>query len=283
MLKNFFPLFMLLMLLVGCEKPVSDDEQPGAEANLIVEVYQMRLTPFPVFTRTVAENACTRLNYAVYNTSGARVKQLNQTSAEADFGKASFQLEEGTYQLVVVAHSSNGNPTMTDPTKVQFTNAQGFSDTFLYTQQITVGEAPQTLSVITNRIVALCRVALTGSYPEGVTKLQFQYKGGSGAFNANTGLGCVNSTQKMEFDVTSGQKQFDLYTFLHSKEGTIHLTVSALDASGVEILQREFDVPMQQNYITWLSGDLFNGSKVPGTSVGIDINTEWDGELHLTF
>ena len=251
-----------------------------AEANLVVEVYQMKLTPFPVFTRTVVENACTRLNFAIYNPDGTRVKQLNQTSDMADFGHASFQLEEGTYQLVVVAHSSNGNPTMTDPAKIQFTNAQGFSDTFLYTQQIVVGEEPQTLSVITNRIVALCRVVFTDNYPEGISKLQFQYKGGSGAFDASTGLGCVNSVQKMVYDVSSGQKQFDLYTFLHSKEGTIHLTLSALDASGDELVNREFDVPMQQNYITWLSGDLFNGGSISPT---IQINTEWDGELHLTF
>ena len=75
------------------------------------------------------------------------------------------------------------------------------------------------------------------------------------------------------------------YTFLHDTEGTIHLTVSALDASGNELYKREFDVPMQQNHITWLSGTFFEGSGSSSTTTitGVTVNTDWAGETHLTF
>jgi hypothetical protein len=113
--------------------------------------------------------------------------------------------------------------------------------------------------------------------------MRFYYTGGSGAFDATTSWGCVNSKQDVKIDITRGdQKQFDLYTCLHDEEGIIHLTVSALDASGNELYTREFDVPMEQNHITWLSGAFFSGVSTT-TVTGVTVNTTWEGEQHLTF
>lgn len=281
-----------LLLLPSCEKVVLDDETvvsgspADKDANLRVTVFQIENTPFGNITRAEksVSDACTRLNFAIYNKEGTRVKQVNQTSAEADFGKASFQLENGDYLLVVVGHSSDGNPTMTDPTCIKFTNKQGFTDTFICSGTVSIADDPIDYKVSLDRIVALCRFVITDDYPSDVTKLRFYYTGGSGAFDATTGLGCVNSKQEVKFDVTATQKQFDLYTFLHDTTGTIHLTVTALDASGVENYHREFDVPMQQNYITWLSGAFFNGSGSSSTDVTkVTVNTDWAGENHITF
>ena len=204
----------------------------------------------------------------------------------ADFGRVSFQLESGTYQLVVVGHSSSSNPTMTNPAKIQFTNSTGYTDTFLYYGEVTVGEEAVDRQVSLDRIVVRCSFVLTDeAIPADVKKLQFYYTGGSGAFNAATGLGSVASKQTVTFDVTSGtQKQFDLYTFLHDLSDTIALKVTALDASGNVLYERDFDVPMEQNHITWLSGAFFNGSGSSSTSVtGVTVNTDWAGETHLTF
>ena len=288
-----------LFLLLSCEKAVTDEDSVvsgfSADKNLRVTVFSIEKTPFGTLTlgayapatRTVtpASEACTRLNFAIYDEGGSRVKQVNQTYAEADFGKASFQLAEGTYLLVVVGHSASGNPTMTDPTKVQFTNATGYTDTYLCCGNVTIGEEKVDYQVSLDRITALCRFVLTDTeIPAEVKKLRFYYTGGSGAFNAQTSLGCVNSKQDVKFDITADHKQFDLYTFLHDTTGTIHLTVSALDASGVEVSQREFDVPMQQNYITWFSGPFFGGSTSGSTTItGVTVNTDWAGETHITF
>lgn len=282
--------FALLIVCVvfACEKAIApeDSEMGETNGNLKVSVFEIEKKPFEGLTRAgkAVSEACTRLNFAIYDMSGARQKQVNQTSDMAGFGTVSFQLEAGTYQVVVVGHSSSGNPTMTDPAKIQFTNSQGYTDTFLCCGDVTIGEETVNLQVSLDRIVSLCRFVVTDDIPSDVVKMRFYYTGGSGAFDANTGLGSVNSKQDVKFDMALGQKQFDLYTFLHDEEGTIHLAVTALDASGNELYMREFDVPMQQNHITWVSGAFFNGSgSSPTTITGVTVNTDWAGETYITF
>ena len=297
-----FSAFIALMMSVltalvftSCEKAIfSDDETTGEpNGNLRVQVFQIEQTPFGSLTRAAqpASETCTRLNFLIYNTDGSRAKMVNQTSDNAGFGTASFQLDEGDYQLVVVGHSANGNPTSTNPQKISFTNAQGYTDTFLSSGDITIEpEESWEVDVTLERIVALCRFVITDDIPADVKKMQFYYTGGSGAFNAYTGLGSVNSKQTVTFDVASPSavtddgRQFDLYTFLHEQSDNIALKVTALDASGNELYVREFDVPMEQNHITWLTGAFFNGSGSSSTSVtSVTVNTDWTGETHLTF
>ncbi len=288
----FSVVFTLTMIcatfvLLSCEKPITleDGETDDVEGNLRVNVYEIEKAPFANLTRTAVSDVCTRLNFAIYDEGGSRLKQVNQTSDKSGFGQCAFQLEEGTYQLVVVGHSANGNPTMTNLGKIQFTNSTGYTDTFLCYGEVNIGEEPVELNISMDRIVALCRFVVTDDIPAEVKKLQFYYTGGSGAFNAVTGMGCVNSKQTVTYDVaTVSEKQFDLYTFLHEPSDNIVLTVTALDASGNELHSRQFDVPMQQNHITWLSGAFFDGSGSSSTSItGVTVNTNWDGETHLTF
>ncbi len=293
----FVALMSVLTALVftSCEKAIfSDDETTGEpDGNLRVRVFQIEKTPFGSLTRAAqpASEVCTRLNFLIYNTDGSRAKMVNQTSDNAGFGTASFQLDEGDYQLVVVGHSANGNPTSTNPLKISFTNAQGYTDTFLSSGDITIEpEESWEVDVTLERIVARCSFVITDEFPAEVKKLQFYYTGGSGAFNAYTGLGSVNSKQTVKFDVASPSavtgdgRQFDLYTFLHETSDNIALKVTALDASGNELYVREFDVPMEQNHITWLTGAFFNGSGSSSTSVtSVTVNTDWAGETHLTF
>ena len=298
-LSAVFALFVMcaVIALMSCEKPIiADEDESGAtKGNLRVSVFQIEKTPFASFTRAAnnattraseaASAVVTRLNFAIYDQAVLRLKQVNQETSAADFGHASFQLEEGTYQLVVVGHSANGNPTMTNPAKIQFTNATGYTDTYIYYSEVTISEDAVDMQVSLDRIVALCRFVVTDDIPADVRKMQFYYTGGSGAFNAATGLGSVASKQTVTVDVTDGsQKQFDLYTFLHEQSDNIALKVTALDASGNALDEREFDVPMEQNHITWLSGEFFNGSGSSSTTItGVTVNTDWAGETYLTF
>lgn len=284
-----FHALAIAITLASCEKVAIPESDASEElnGNLRVSVYQIEQTPFAGSTRTTeaASAVCTKLNFAIYDEGGSRLKQINQQSSADDFGSVAFQLDEGTYQLVVVGHSANGNPTMTDPTKIQFSNATGYTDTFLCYGEVTIGEDPVDYEVSLDRIVSLCRFVITDDIPAEVKKMRFYYTGGSGAFNAVTGLGCVASKQDVKFDVTpTGSKQFDLYTFLHDQSDNIALTVTALDANGNELYSRQFDVPMQQNNITWLSGAFFSGSGSSSTTIsGVTVNTDWAGETHLTF
>ena len=289
---------LLVFAVFSCEKAIILEEgiSGDADANLTVSVYQIEQMPFAsqnggsethrAGTRAAVTDYCNRLNFAIYEMDGSRVKQVNQTSDKTGFGTASFSLEEGEYQLVVLAHSSNGNPTMTNPQKIQFSNSTGYTDTFLYYTTVTVTEEHQTLSVSLERIVSMCRFVMNDSIPAGVNKLEFYYTGGSGAFNATTGLGNVNSKQKMTFSVTAGQSgtMYDLYTFLHQQDDDITLTVTAYDSADNVLYEREFDVPMTRRKITRLSGDFFTGE--PGSSgdvgVTISINGNWDGQTDVT-
>ena len=129
---------LAVVALASCEKAISSEEETSSPSgNLTVSVYQIEQMPFESLTRgsealdaeprwTVTRAAvtdyCNRLNFAVYEMDGSRVKLVNQTSDKTGFGTASFSLEEGEYQLVVLAHSSNGNPTMKNQKKIQFSN-----------------------------------------------------------------------------------------------------------------------------------------------------------------
>jgi len=276
----------MALILVGCEKPLlteEEEEDEDVDGNLTVTVWQSGHEPFPAMTRATSLADYNRLNYAIYTTEGTRVKQVNQTRDNSGFGSATFQLEPATYQVVVVAHNSNGNPTMTNLSKIQFKNSQGFSDTSLYYGEVEVTEEHKNIEARLERIVSLCRFIITDDYPEDVTQMRFQYKGGSGAFDAKTGYGSVNSTQTLFFDVTEGQKQFDLYTFLHDDEGTLHLQATAYDDAYNIIHEREFDVPMLYNQITRFSGPFFTGNGSGSLDITIVIDTDWSGIQDITF
>ena len=285
-MKKLLLSLLTLLALSACQKAsIYDDElEQRLKGNLIVNVFKLEQTPFSTLTRTEPAEACSRLSFAVYDLTGKRVDIVSQKVDDAKFGSASFLLDEGDYQLVIVAHSSDGNPTMTDLTRIQFSNKLGFTDTFLYYGNISIGEESVEMDLTLNRIVALCRFCITDDIPDDVTRMQFYYTGGSGTFDASTGFGSVNSKQSIFFDVTEGQKQFDLYTFPHDTEGTLHLTVTAYDDGDNILKEREFEVPVTRNKITWLSCPYFTGSGSSSSSVfSIDVDTDWAGDTHLTF
>ena len=264
-------LYCLLFLLVGCESPVITDDEADMDGNLRVIVPPLAYQEY------------TRLNYAVYTMDGARVGQKNQEKSGAGFGATSFQLEDGDYQLVVVAHSSDGNPAMTNLAKVQFTNAQGFTDTFLGSENVTIGEEPVEVNMKLDRIAALCRFVITDDFPADAAKIRFYYTGGSGAFNVMSRLGSVKSRQEHTYDLASGQKLFDLYTFLHDVEGAIRLTVTVYDHNGNVMNERTFeDIKLQQGHTNTFSCDFFTGG-VASSAISVSINTAWDSEDRRTF
>ena len=278
-----------IFVLCGCEKAINLEEiDNAATGNVTVNVYKIENEAFGVSSRGVVSDVCTRLNFAMYDAGGVRVKQINQKSGDKGFGAVSFELEEGSYQLVVLAHSSDGNPTMTNLAKIQFTNATKYSDTFLYYANVEVGDEPQTLDITLNRIVSLCRFVVNDPIPEGVAKLQFYYTGGSGAFSAMTGLGVVDSKQTMTFDVVPGTTGtvYDLYTFLHHTDDQIDLVVTALGADGNKMYERSFEVPMEQRKITRMTGNFFTDEasvESHGAQVEISINSEWEGEVNIAY
>ena len=281
--KLFLLYSLLFCAVVSCEKPII----PGTEekGNLTVSIMQIEQMPFGgSTTRGAISQNCTRLNFAVYDSIGTRVRQINQVSTDKNFGTAGFQLPPGNYKVVVLAHSSNGNPTMTNYRKIQFKNDDGFTDTFLCYDSIQIGDVSVNLPVSLSRIVSLCRFVISDTIPSNVSRMRFLYTGGSGAFDATTALGCVNSKQMEFFAVEPGQASttFDLYTFLKDDQGSLHLQATAYDAKDNVLNDREFDIPMKRSQITKVSGQYFNTS-TSGLTVIIGLNPEWEGEEEINY
>ncbi|MBQ9356075.1 MAG: FimB/Mfa2 family fimbrial subunit [Prevotella sp.] len=241
-----------------------------------MSIGQLETVPFQSVKDGKVATIPTHLNFAVYDNTGTRIKQVNQIWGDSNYGTAAINLEKGKYQLVMLAHSSQKNPTMTNLAKVQFNNSIGYTDTYLYYGTLNVGDEPLVLSIGLNRIVALCRFVISDSVPEGVTQMKFTYTGGSGHFSALTGLGVTNSTQTITTAVETGQKYsvFDLYTFLHHDTGTISLTATGLDASGNGRYQKKFEIPLRLNQITWFSGAFFAGD---------DDTSHWTANPNVSF
>lgn len=307
-MKSIYSVFTAMLLvaaitvLSACEKMDvgnSTAKSENSEANLIINVV---VTGNEAMTRADGSSYWTRLNFVVYQ-NGKKVKAVNQTEGDDSYGQAALTLDEGTYQLLVLAHSSDGNPTMTTAEKVQFTNAIGFTDTFYYYGTITVTSEPQTHNITLNRVTALLRFIINDDMPANVSNLKFYYTGGSGALDATTGFGCVDSKQTViivvEPSTMTKPYSFDLYTIPHEQTANLNLTVTAYDETQTVIREHTFkNVEVEMNKITEFSGSFFteepsqddeenpNPGGVPASGSDIFLisaNTAWAGTITKTY
>lgn len=289
-------------LLTGCEK-MTDEELSATGKNVVIRVSEVDAGWEGQSTRALVPitEVCTRVCFAVYQ-DGSRKTYKNQKTGDSDFGSYSLSLDAGTYQLLVVGHSGAANPTTTSPSKVQFTNPSssggtGFTDTFYYYGTLVVGSSGTQTNISMKRATAMFRLKTNDAKPAAVKRFQFYYEGGSGALDATTGYGCVNSKQSVFVDATeSGQQQFEMYTFPHEGDGGVTFTVKALGADDNILYTKEFaNVKMQRNCITQYSGDFFkNGNVTPSDDKGSDdpdepssnvvmVNPEWGQTFEYTY
>jgi len=275
----------MLSLMMSCEKMVVDeeeqDQQPAIEtdANLILKV---------VSTGTRGDSApWTTLNFVVYQ-GGSKVKGITQKEGDESFGEVGMKLTPGTYQVMVLAHSSSANPTLSDPSNIKFTNSDGFSDTFIAYQDVTVEAVAKTHEINVVRASAMVRFKTKDAKPAEAKRVRFYYEGGSGAINVLTGYGVDKSKQVVFVDLpdsmTGEPLQFDLYTFPRNDESTLKLLVSMFDENEVLIpypgtdegVRTFTNIPIKKNQITECSGYFFtdgSGDNPGGDDPGNDDNT----------
>lgn len=295
---------VMLSLLLSCEKMVVDEEeqnqQPSIEidANLILKV---------VASGTRGDSApWTTLNFVVYQ-GGSKVKGITQKEGDEDFGEVGMKLTPGTYQVMVLAHSSSSNPTLSDPSNIKFSNSDGFSDTFIAYQDVTVEAMAKTYEVNVLRASAMVRFKTKDAKPAEAKRVKLHYEGGSGSINVLTGYGVDKSKQYFFVDLpdslTGKPLQFDLYTFPRDDESTLKLLVSMFDENedlisypGTDEGVRTFtNIPIKKNQITECSGYFFtdgSGDDTGGDDPGNDENTaqfmivvnpEWGNVLHYDY
>lgn len=278
-----------LLMVSSCEKMVisGDDGTGDDDANVVVQVMSYELQPFgQTRTRGEGDEVCNRLNFIVYDETGERIKQEVQLLGDSDFGTARFRLQEGRYYLVALAHSSQGNPTSTDLHKIRFTNMTGYTDTFLYADTLVVGEEQVDRELQLKRIVSKVRFVFSDPLPARADSIRFYYEGGSGTFDAATGLGVVKSQQQQWFAVNHNEAVYEIYTIPRADSDKLKVLVSTYQTQGgeVELLaEREIsDIPIRRNCITTCRGSLSNTTEQP--QISIDIDTTWDDEgIEFTF
>ena len=291
---------LVCLLFAACEKVTLDENghsTDGKKGNLTITAQAFSVTPFesagnaPMHASTRSsvdiKQVCSRLSISVFR-NDEKVAGVTQSSTDKDFGKASFTLSEGVYEIVVIGHNGNGAATISYPYRLAFANNL-VSDTFYAYQELTVTGEKQDVAITTSRSVSMFRFLLTDTIPSVVKKMKFYYTGGSSTFDATSGFGCVNSRQTVPFDVKSDDRQFDLYTFPHATEDELKMTVTALDNAGNTIQQKVFDaVPLIINCIPTCEGAFFGdlGGDIitDGNQMTIWADSpEWNDTIKISF
>ena len=302
-------LLAVLAMLAACEKPILDDGPVDggspSEANVVLHFTQSEDGDFfadtraathadtPVATRAATRAAtditdlCSRLNLAVFNADGTKVKTVAQKEGDASYGTVALSLAAGTYQLVVIAHNGDGSATITSTEKVTFPNNK-VTDTFYYYGDLVVGSEKQSYDLTLTRAVAMFRLVLTDeSIPASVAKLKFYYTGGSSTFSPAEGYGIVQSKQT-EIRAVSEDGIYEIYTLPHTEEDVLtKLTITALDANDNTVKERIFEnVPVVRNQVTRYTGSFFGSGGSGETGSGdfrMTADPEWDSINGYTF
>ena len=278
----------LTLLVTSCEKPIlNEDIMVEKEANVILHMRQFEQTAFTRSATDITE-LCTRLNIAIFEADGTKVKTVAQKDTDSDFGTVALTLSTGTYQLVVIAHNCDGSATITSTEKVTFPSNK-VTDTFYYFGDLVVTDTQQSYDLTLTRAVALFRLVLTDEeIPSNVAKLKFYYTGGSSTFSPSAGYGCVNSKQTEIRTVAPGLTVFDIYTLPYTEEDVLtKLAVTALDTNDNTVKERTFEnVPVTRNQITRYTGSFFgNGGNAQSTdgTFRLTADGDWDSVNGYTF
>ena len=290
-------MFIALTLLVAaCEKPILDEEDAVTrkEANVILHMTQYEQEAFGnsgnrATTRAATDitELCSRLNIAIFDDDGTKVKTVAQKEGDASFGTVAMTLAAWTYQLVVIVHNAEGSATITSTEKVTFPNNK-VTDTFYYYGDLVVTSEVQSYDLTLTRAVAMFRMVLTDEeIPSTVTKFKFYYTGGSSTFSPSAGYGCVNSKQT-EIRTVADDGTYEIFTLPHTEEDVLtKLTVTALDANDNTVKERVFEnVPVTRNQITRYTGSFFGSGGSGQTSDGtfrLTADPDWDSVNGYTF
>lgn len=294
-----FPLALMtsVALLFSCQKAfVEEDGQSGnSEGDLVtfkLRVAQLEEQPFEVTSyagrSTDISSLCSRVSMAVYQ-KGEKVKQINQLTGDSDFGTLSIALPAGNYQMLVLAYGGSNTASMAHADKVTFGGK--LSDIFCYADSLHL-DGNTSENLVLRRMVAMFRLVTTDSIPVQVHSMQFAYTGGSSTLDGIKGEGCVQSRQKETLVVDEKMKgkpgSFTVYTFPRQGSNSLKMTVSALDANGKVLVEREFpSVAIHRNVITQYKGRFFTDKTIetPTDSTShfkLITNDEW-GENDVAF
>lgn len=276
-------LMLSVLLLAACEKVEIGDVLVNGRVfqNVTLHVGSSSTSVMGTRADVPLSDVCGRLNVAVFDASGQKVKTAAQVVSDAGYGTVSLSLNDGKYTVVVIGHNCTGSATITNAEKVTFPNNK-VTDTFYYCGSLEVKGEKQDVNISLQRAVAMIRLRLTDDVAAlaNVAQLKFYYLGGSSTFSPLAGFGCVNSKQT-EYRVVNDDGVYELFTLPHSDIDAItKMTVTALDAGDNVVGEFTMEnVPVSVNKVTNCTGSF--GSGAGKVDVTITVDPEWDGDFEF--
>ena len=282
-------LIIAALLFAACEKYVVEDvaqtESKVVDGNLVVKAEC-------VVTKAAGDDdeqvslplnkRFTRMSMVLYQ-NDVRVDYVNQTNTDKDFGTMSVDLEPGTYQLVVLAHSGTRSPTTTNCHKISF--SAPLTDVFSYYGEVTVGKEANKITVQLTRAVAKIQLNITDDIPADVSFFNFIYKGASVSFDPATQIGLASSSRRnVEIEKEDGVKTFEFYTFVTGDDQLVDLDVAGYSEAKDILGAKKFPgISVGLRKVTKIDSPVFDGVIEGPTDISVTVDDTWDGVIDYTF
>ena len=282
-------LIFAAFLCAACEKYVAEEgtqsESKVIDGNLVVkaECVVTRAGETEENQESLPlKDRFTRMTMVLYQ-DDVRVDYVNQENSDPGFGTMSVDLDPGTYQLVVLAHSGQRSPTTTNCHKISF--SAPLTDVFSYYGDVVIGKEASKITVQLTRAVAKIQLNITDEIPEGVSFFNYIYKGASVSFDPATQLGVTSSTRRnVEIEKAEGVKTFELYTFVSSDNQTVDWDFAGYSESNEVIGSKKFsDIPVSLRKVTKIDSPVFDGVIEGPTDITFTFDDTWDGVVDYTF
>ena len=282
-------LIFAVFLFAACEKYVAEEiVQSGStviDGNLVVkaECVVTRAGETEENQESLPlKDRFTRMTMVLYQ-DDVRVDYVNQENSDPGFGTMSVDLDPGTYQLVVLAHSGQRTPTTTNCHKISF--SAPLTDVFSYYGDVTIGKEASEKTVQLTRAVAKIQLNITDDIPDNVSFFNYIYKGASVSFDPANQIGVASSTRRnVEIEKAEGVKTFELYTFVSSDNQTVDWDFAGYSESNEVIGSKKFsDIPVSLRKVTKIDSRVFDGVIEGPTDITFTFDDTWEGVVDYTF
>ena len=282
-------LIFAVFLFAACEKYVAEEiVQSGStviDGNLVVkaECVVTRAGETEENQESLPlKDRFTRMTMVLYQ-NDVRVDYVNQDNLDKDFGTMSVDLDPGTYQLVVLAHSGQRSPTTTNCHKISF--SAPLTDVFSYYGDVVVGKEVNKVTVQLTRAVAKIQLTVTGEIPAGVSFFNYIYKGASVSFDPATQKGVASTTRRnVEVEKADGVKTFELYTFVSSADQTVDWDFAGYSSEKEALGSKKIsNIPVALRNVTKIESKVFDGVIEGPTDISVTVDDTWDGVINYTF
>lgn len=262
---------VLCFVLAACQKVVIDEDGGGEEVRNpkaiqfnITGIEQVSFGNLAKSRGTDVSSVCDHISLGLYKDEKL-IKQVHQTKSDKNFGHLSIVVAEGVYKVVVLAHSGTKNPKMTDMQKISFNGK--VTDTFYCCEELELKDGGAH-NLALRRAVAMFRLIISDPIPKDVDMIRFYYTGGSSTFDAEHGVGSVNSRQVEMRTITKDMQGksgvFDVYTFPRADSKLLKMQVTAHKSNKNVMAERLFDVEIERNMVSQYKGCFFGGEPEAG-------------------